>query len=67
MSEWKSYPLNVPDPGLFVVAIRLNGQILYDVLEWKCGEWSMKFEDDQIVAFMALQPYKENGYDKEAI
>lgn len=60
LREWKQFPLNVPDPGLYVVAIRLNGQILYDVLEWKCGEWSMKFEDDQIVAFMALQPYKDN-------
>ena len=58
MTEWKSYPLHQPDPGLYIVAIRFHFSIVYAVGEWKMGEWVHLFEDDKVIAFMPFEPYK---------
>ena len=57
MTAWKEFPLNRPDPGWYLVAIRFHGQITYDVAEWKCGEWIRVFDDDLIVAFQPIDEF----------
>ena len=58
MTEWKPYPLHQPDPGLYIVAIRFHFSIIYDIGEWKDGEWVRLFEDDRVVAFMPFPKYE---------
>ena len=55
---WKPYPRYQPEPGMYVVAIQFHFSIIYDIGEWKDGEWVRLFEDDRVVAFMAFEPYK---------
>jgi len=57
MKEWKEFPLNVPDPGLYLVALRFLGKIRYWVCEWKYGEWVGLYEDDKVLAFQEITPY----------
>ena len=59
MTEWKTFPLHQPDPGLYIVAIKFHFSIIYDIGEWKNGEWVRLFEDDRVVAFMPFEPYTE--------
>ena len=63
MTEWKSYPLHQPDPGLYIVAIRFHFSIVYAVGEWKMGEWVHLFEDDKVVAFMPFPHYQPDRKD----
>ena len=58
MTSWKNFPLHQPDPGWYLVAIPFHGTVIYDCAEWKDGEWVRLFEDDQVIAFMAFEPYK---------
>ena len=58
MTDWKPYPLNVPDPGMYVVAFNYLGIVRYDVAEWKFGEWVGLFEDDKVIAFMKFSAYE---------
>ena len=57
MKEWKEFPLNIPDPGLYLVALKFLGHLRYWVCEWRCGEWVGLYEDVKVLAFQEINPY----------